>query len=208
MRAMFLVSGMCLLLCAGCGRGGSSGPAPSPQPQEAAASGLATLKKLVTQENYRAMGFQSAEEVQRAQLGNALQVSIIGLDQLKSYRSDTDTNSLLQPSPETIYPVTVDGHVRSSVTIAKAGDGYKTASFGNAPIVVALSRYRQAPDNFAVRIPALNMYYLASRTDNRLMLTPIIDDMRLKLQTGVAVPAQEILRQLVPIATAYNGLPM
>ena len=59
-----------------------------------------------------------------------------------------------------------------------------------------------------VRVLALNMYFLAKRVENRLFLTPIMEDPRLKLPIGEAVPAEIVLEQLVPIANAYNGLPM
>jgi hypothetical protein len=41
-----------------------------------------------------------------------------------------------------------------------------------------------------------------------LLLVPIIDDPRLKLKPGEAVPAQTVIEQLVPLAKEYNGLPM
>jgi hypothetical protein len=100
--------------------------------------------------------------------------------------------------------------VRSSVTVVKKETGYTTASFGNADVVKGLSRYRGAntPDAFAVRIPALSMYFLGNRVENRLMLTPLSEDSRLPLRIGVAVPAEDVVKALVPLAEAYNGLPM
>jgi hypothetical protein len=198
------------LVGAACGQGGRSNKPqpPSQQPREAAANGLATLQKLVTAQNYQAMGFESMDEVKSAALGQPLAVFSIGLSQLREYHSGVDANSLLGASPDAIYPVMVNGQTRSSVTITKSDSGYMPSSFGNAAIVKGLSQYRQAADSFVVRIPALNMYYLGNRVDNRLMLTSITVDTRLKLEPGKAVPADEVLSQLVPIAAAYNGLPM
>ena len=157
------------------------------------------------------MGFDSVEEVKQAQLGQSFAVSNIGLDQLKSYRTGANANSLLSNSSETIYPVTVRGQVKSSVTIVQKEGGYQPSSFGNAEIVKSLSRYRQGENpasDFVVRVLALNMYFLGRHVEDRLFLTPVIDDPRLKLRPGESVPAEIVLEQLVPLANAYNGEPM
>lgn len=101
--------------------------------------------------------------------------------------------------------------MKSSVTISHKENGYQASSFGNAEIIKSLSRYRQAQagsGDFVVRVPAFNMYYLGRRIEKRLLLVPIIDDPRLKLKPGEVVGAETVLEQLVPLANAYNGLPM
>ena len=209
MRSLLLTSGLLLLMVA-C-RGGETPKPPSSQPQQAATDALGVLQKLVNQQNYRAMGFDSVDEVKQAQLGQPLPTFNIGLDQLKGYQTGANANSFLTQNSETIYPVTVNGQVKSSVTVVQKAGGYEPSSFGNAEIVKALSRYRtgeNAANDFVVRVPALNMYFLAKRVENRLFLTPIVDDPRLKLKVGEEVPAEIVLEQLAPIAKAYNGLPM
>jgi hypothetical protein len=198
-----------VLVMVGCQSESAPKP-PAAQPQEAASNAIGVLQKLVTAENYRSFGFESADEVKEAQLGQPLPVSTIGLDKLKSSQSGAEPNSLLATSPETIYPVIVRGNVRSGVTIVHKAAGYEPASFGNAEIVKALSRYRQGQsgNEFVVRIPAFNMYYLARRVENQLILVPIVDDPRLKVKAGEAVPLQRLLVELRPLVDAYNGLPM
>ncbi len=135
----------------------------------------------------------------------------IGLNQLKEYKPGINPDTLLTPSSKTIYPVTVNSEVKSSVTISHKDNGYQASSFGSADIIKSLSRYRraEAPGNdFVVRVPAFNMYYLGRHVNSRLQLVPIIDDTRLKLKTGEAVPAETVLEQLVPLANSYNGLPI
>lgn len=211
MRPILLTGGLLVLIIAvGC-RGKETPKPPSPQPGQAASDGLGVLQKLVNDQNYRAMGFDSLDEVKQAQLGQAFSVSNIGLDQLKRFETGANANSLLSKSSETIYPVAVNGQVKSSITIVQKGDGYQPASFGNAEIIKSLSRYRQgeaAANDFVVRVLALNMYFLGRQIDSRLFLTPIVDDPRLKLRPGEAVPAEIVVQQLVPLANAYNGLPM
>ena len=209
MRSLVTAIALVVLL-AGCESKQAPKP-PSPQPQQGAQDALGVLQKLVNEQNYRAMGFDSVDEVKQAQLSQPLTVMNIPLDRLKSYQAGGDTQALLVKSSETIYPVTVNGQVKSSVTIVQSDAGYAPASFGNAPIIRALSQYRQGPtpeSDFVVRVPALNMYFLGRTVDGKLMLVPIAEDPRLKLRPGEAVPFETALPDLVAAANAYNGLPM
>lgn len=209
MRLALICASTLLLLTAGCRSEQPQKPQPpASNPTEAATSAIRTFQQAVTAQNYRALGFESVDEVKTASLGPPLSQFDIGLDQLKSYKEGADANSLLSASSETIFPVTVNGQVRSSVIVSKREAGYVPATFGRADIVKALSRYREQPNDFAVRVPALNMYYVGRRVENRLFLVPIAEDTRTNLKPGVPLPAEDVLKQLVPIANAYNGLPM
>ena len=53
----------------------------------------------------------------------------------------------------------------------------------------------------------LSFYFLGNRIDNRLTLTPIAEDSRLPFRAGAAVPAEDVLKSIVPLAQSYNGLP-
>ena len=171
-----------LILVAGCAqKRGQSAPPAMGDAQQAASNAITTLQKLVTEQNYKTLGFSSVDEVKSAALAAPLPLFNMGLDRLKSYQAGQDANALLTASSETIYPVTAGGQVRSSVTVVKKESGYTTASFGNAEIVKGLSRYRSdnMPNAFAVRVPALSLYFLGNRIENRLMLTPVAEDSRL-----------------------------
>jgi len=199
-----------LLLLAGCESKQTPKP-PASQPQQAADNAIGVLQKLVNDQNYRSLGFDSVDEVKQAQLGQPLTVMNIPLDALKGYQAGTDPQSLLVKSSETVYPVTVNGQVKSSVTIVRNEAGYAPSSFGNAPIVKALSQYRQSPNadsDFVVRVPALNVYFLGRTVEGKTMIVPIAEDPRFKLRPGEAVPLEAALPELVAAANAYNGLPM
>ena len=184
---------------------------PSAQPQQAADNAIGVLQKLVNEQNYRSFGFDSVDEVKQAQLSQPLAVMNIPLDALKGYQAGTDPQSLLVKTSETIYPVTVNGQVKSSVTIVHTETGYAPSSFGNAPIVKALSQYRQltnAQSEFVGRVPALNLYFLGRTVEGKTMIVPIAEDPRMKLRPGEPVPFEAALPDLVAAANAYNGLPM
>jgi len=206
-----LITGAALipLLIVACQDQGKPPPLTS-QASEAAMGALGVLRQLVTPQNFRSMGFDSPDEVSRAQLGAPLAVSNIGLDQLKQYKPGSDPAALLTTTAETVYPVVVDGNVKSSLTIVKKDGGYAASAFGNADVAKRLGRYRQnaGAEAFIVRVPALNFYFVGQRTPAGLTLTPIVSDPRLRLPEGQPAPANQVLMQLVPVAQAYNGLPM
>lgn len=180
------------------------------QASEAASGALGVLRQLVTAQNYRAMGFDSLEEVSRAKLGQPLNVNNIGLDRLREYQPGGNPEELLSPAADIVYPVVVDGAVKSSLTIVKKDGGYASSAFGNADVAKRLWRYQPAatPDTFIVRVPALSIYFVGQRTSAGLLLTPIVSDPRLRIPEGKPLPADLVLAQLVPLAKAYNGLPL
>jgi hypothetical protein len=209
MRSLILICGLLLSMMA-CQKAETPKP-PSTNPEEAATTAIGVLQKLVNEQNFRELGFDSVDQVKQAQPGQPFNVFKIGLEQLKGYKAEADPNGLLAQSPKTLYPVVVNGQVKSSFTVNHRESGYQASSFGNAAIIKSLSQYRQSGvvgNDFVVRVPAFNMYYLGRRIENRLLLVPIIDDPRLKLKPGEAVPAQTVIEQLVPLAKEYNGLPM
>lgn len=202
----YLVLTCCVFLAAGCSRQGGTPPL-AQQPQEAAINAIAMLRDLVNEQNYKGLGFQSVEEVQLAQLGQPIKVFNIGLESLKAYKASQNPTSLLAPSAEVIYPVTVSGNVRTGVTIIHKEQGYESSSFGNADIVKRLVAYRQSSGDFAVHIPAFNLYFVGRRVKTQVVLAPIANNPRLKAQAGEATPLETVVEQLRPYAESYDGRP-
>jgi len=191
-------------------KGGSAAPPPIEDAVKASSDALATLQQLVTDANYKSLGFDSVAQVKTAALAAPMPVFEIGLDRLKSYQAGQDVGGLLTPSQASIYPVTADGQTKSSITVVKRPNGYVPSSFGNAEIAKGLARYRgsKTADSFAVHVPVLGMYFLATRKDNGLTLTPVTESRRLSFRVGVAVPAEEVVKAIVPLVQTYNGLPL
>jgi len=204
MQSIFLT--IFVLLLTGCSHQKTT-KRPAQQPQEAATNALGELQRLVNEQNYKNLGFQSIEEVKRAQFGQPMSVYYLGLERMKAYQTGQDPNSLLTPSAETIYPVTVGGNVRTGVTIVHNEQGYESSSFGNAGIVQRLAGYRQGPGEFAVRIPAFNLYFVGRHVNTHVLLVPIANNPRLKAQAGEATPLEVVVDQLRPYVDSYDGRP-
>lgn len=185
--------------------------------QKVASESLATFSKLVKkQKNYREMGFTSPDEVRIATLGEPMRVFMVRLDQLRNYQPGSDPNRLLSGGDHVIYPVEVEGHVRSSVIIGKTKGQWKAVSFGSPNLVKMLSTVRKENSDaaglptfsyFVVHVPALNLYFIAHRINEVLLFTPLLDDPRYKFKAGATMLADRTFEAILPAAKAHDGLP-
>jgi hypothetical protein len=178
-----------------------------------AAEGLSRFAALVTRENYRQMGFDSPEEVRSAKLGSPMRQFSVGLEDLRRFETGSDPAKLLGGADTLIFPVLTGERVRSSITLQRDSSGWRAVAFGAPAFTRAAWDARQKVDaaagasSFIVRVPALNLFFLGTRRDGQLMLAPLQDDPRLKLEKGVPAPAATVFMALVPLARAHNDLP-
>lgn len=176
-------------------------------PDEAAQKSLEAFKAVVSEEDFAALGFQSLEEVADAQLGEPLQVSMVPLDRLKEFTQETDPNELLQDGNRVIYPVTVGEEVRSSLEIGPIGGGWQGTTFGSPELIRPLAEQRGGTGDFVVWVPALNMYFMAVRDGEQLILTPAFDYPEANLVTGRTQSASDVFAAIQPLAASHEELP-
>lgn len=185
--------------------------------QSAAARALETFRKLVTNDNYKEMGFESRDEVAAASLGQPNRVYAVGLDKLREYQAGSDANRLLADANRVIYPVAVKEQVRSSVSVEQRDGKWRATDFGSPGLAkqigqatrsLAASSPKPEDGPFIVHVQPFNLYFLGHRADNRLLLTPLGDYSSFNLKSGATAPADEIFAALTPFARKYNELPM
>lgn len=181
-----------------------------------ASEAIETFKELITEENYERMGFGSLDEVDIATLGVPIQVFMVRLDHLKEYEPGTDPESLLSGGDEFNYPLLVNEEVRSSIIVMKRNDEWKAVSFGGPNLITLLTEIRRAKSEetqlplssfSAVRVPALNFYFLAHRVEEGLMFTPLLDDPDFGFGAGATMPADLVFETILPAAQEHDGLP-
>lgn len=191
-------------------------PLPLEEIQKVASEALVTFNKLVTEENYTVMGFESLSEARAASLGEHLRVFMVRLDQLQKYQPGSDPNKILSGGDLVIYPVTVEEQVRSSIVVAKAKERWNATSFGGSNQVKMLTKVRKADSDstglpissyFVVQVPSLNLYFIAHRADEVLMLTPLLDDPGYGFKAGFTMPADKVFEAILPTAKRHDGLP-
>lgn len=181
------------------------------QATEAAGRSLDTLAKLVTEDNYSAMGFESAREAADAALGPPMPVYLVQLDELREY-DGSDPAALLKPLEQVMFPVVSGGATRSGITVENTGDGWKATGFGSAQLTQAIDRASKAAgatDPVVVHVAALRTYFVAHNdADGILQFTPVRDEPELEFRAGASVQADQALLALKPVAQRYNGLPL
>ena len=140
-------------------------------PEEAlltAEKGLAQFKNLVTETNYKDFGFETAEEIHNATLGEPIREFMVGLDELKGYRSEDDPKILLKGGDEYTYPVTAANHVRASLTVGKKGDRL---------LIIPLSDDRKLDFKTGRTIPSERAFALLSKSvSSKIGKPPILLD--------------------------------
>lgn len=208
-----------LVLIAGCSQSGgqqsSSQSTPPPSfgdAQSAAQRGLETFRRLVTSANFKELGFESMDEVSSASLGAPNQVFSVGLEQLKSYQPGGDANRMLADAGRTIYPVMVRDQARASITVEQKNGKWTATGFGDPKLARQISTTTKSVSAqgapMIVHVLPFNLYFVGSRSDNRLMLTPLGDYSAFNVKTGATLSADEVFTALAAFAKNYNGLPM
>jgi len=180
--------------------------------QKTAEAALGTLRKLVTENTARRMGFETPDQAREARIGASVADYMIGLEPLRAYKEGQNPEGLIQPTGAMYYLVDVAGATRCSITVARDDKGWRAVSYGSPLLSRALAKARAGvegdpAESFMVRIPALNLTFLAHRRGARLMLTAVQTAGLYGIREGSTAPAEEILARLQPEAARHDGLP-
>jgi hypothetical protein len=181
-----------------------------PTAEAAAAKALADLQFVTNKQNFGELGFASLAEVATSQLGEPLTIFEIARDRIRAYVHGTPVEGLLIRSRETLYPVVVQGVVKSSVSIVQEPGGFRPSMLGGPVVMKALALYRRhdgGVSDVVVRIPSLNLLFLGRRKNGDLRLVPVFDIPEIHLLANQDMPAEQVLDQLVPLARAANDQP-
>lgn len=176
--------------------------------RSAAQASLPNLARLAAR-NSKALGFATPTEAQRAELSSPMSDFIIGLDTIRKFRPGTDPMSLLRSTGLVVYPVLVEGTVRSSVTMKKQGSEWKAVAFGAPGLSGALKSSRdkvlaranvRSENTFQVRIPAFHLTFVGHVDNGHLMLTPADGYSQYGFEAGTTLAAEDVLSRLQPEA--------
>ncbi len=183
-------------------------------PAQAAAASLNTLAEIVGGDRPDKRGFGSASEAQASTISDGMPVLFVRLDSLVAHKSDQDAKTLLLDKQEVMYPVTVAGDVRSSVTVQKRADGkWEAAKFGNAPVAqtsqsirrsVLSKRSADTGTVSLVEIPTVGALLLSHTEKGVLMVTPVYDIPGTSFTAGVTRTAAEVFSALQPLAAKVD----
>ncbi len=180
------------------------------QTREIAERSLETYRKLVI----RKEGPGAA--VGDLRLGDPFPVAWIGLDELQNFPGGDPSRVFRKGVDKVLYPIQSANEIRSSVMIQKRNDKWVDDAYGNKALTMTLAQSRDrftkqfgkpVSEFYAVSIPALNMYFLATATDGDTTLISVIDHPEIGIKAGVPEKATELMPRLREAARNHNGLP-
>lgn len=190
----------------------SHAAAPTTEASVAAAqSGLASLKELVTEDNYKDLGFESLDEVKKASLAGPLAVRMIQLDELLTLDPSATPESALHDLKQKIFPVFAKGKVRSAITVSQnAGGTWAVTSIGDAALIKALEGAKGVHSRATgkshpyevIQVPALFQVFLAfTDGSGKMHFVTVREDARLgTAKKGEARLARTVLDLLTALA--------
>jgi hypothetical protein len=171
---------------------------------DAADIGFLELDDMVTPDTAEELGFDpntAGSDGAELDKHSPLRVFVVDLNDLRQFKSGNDPEKLLKNPNITIYPITIRGKVRSSVTVelSVTNQKWSAIAWGAPDLIRGLTNNRK-PESRVVYIPALNLYFVGGYENMQLVLTPIRDLRKFKLKAGVWVPARDVFSRLLPAA--------
>ena len=173
---------------------------------------LNSLATNVGTDNYKMFGLKSPEEAKQLQADQVFSSTIIALDRLKKYEG-TDAKDLVTNIDRFVCTV-INRQTQQTVGIVDLEyqkERYLVKGYASSDVSAALGKIDKQlfKQNFSlVRVPALNVYFGSfTGADNQMKFVSLQSNPTLRTEIGEIRPAAEFLKQLVPLANQYNGLP-
>jgi hypothetical protein len=176
----------------------------------AAAASLATLRSLVDGGGASSRSFASADEVDRAVVGEGLPMYMIGLLPLREFRRGNDVRELLVHENAVLFPIAVGTDVRTSTQMsfdpiaqvwAPTAFGRSTLARASAAMREQIRSRRAGSENLVlVEIPALVTCLIGHDEAGVFYLTSLRDIPEARIAAGTTMEAAGLLERLVPIA--------
>lgn len=201
------------LILAACLAASSALAGPAATADEAARHTLGQLPTLGTR-GFRTLGLAGEKEARRSKLGTPLKVYMVGLDALRTYEGGP-TDELLIDLQNAFYPVIVDGEVTSSLGVQQTAEGFETREIRSAELAKLVVQMRSAAMTaekqqerayYLIRIPALQMAFLAQGQGPQLTLRSVSDIPEVGLAANTAISGTELFAKLAPVARAFQGM--
>lgn len=163
------------------------------------------------------MGVATDAELKRSTLGTPLKVYNLRLDHIQEFRKGADARKILQETNEVVYPVHVDGTVKSSLSFRNRDGKWENSSFGGGEILLtepvrakhATKAKREHSQYFLVRARACHQVFVGYLEKEALFLVPAHkhDHVR-EFEVAEGMPAEQAILLLQPHAEKFkNSLP-
>lgn len=175
---------------------------------EAARKGLqGYVNDVLNEENVIRFGFKTLKEARQSRLGTPYEMAMVGLKDLKAYRSGTKLESMLIDTKTLWWPIMVDTVVRTKMEMIFQEQRWIAGEFGGTKSVESVVRAGeqlprllesmgvQAPyDLKLIEIPVLYAVFIYVKGSQGEFLVPaMIQPERLALSQGQIYSVDEVL---------------
>lgn len=179
--------------------------------EQAAQIGVEILQQIgkekEDEEYARSLGFNSADEVRRPQLGNPLHLYRVPLDRLKGFQKRDSPEKLLYDTEILMYPLLVDGQARSVITVkpTHSGKGWHPTGAGYGEFISLVEKHRTPGADIVILVSDLGLKFLATRAEDDFQLIPLSERKNLEIRPGPpALSARETFAKLSLQASKYD----
>lgn len=196
-------------------------PEPPPEASQAAAQGKKSFARLAKNDKLaQELGFLSVAEAadSNTALGPPFAIVRLQIDLLRNFQLNTDPTTVVVFGREFIYPITVEGQVRSSLTVteirsdSQSDPTWRPTVWGSSHLIRFLDKARKnsgvCSSCFTLAIPELSRYYLGNMVADKFLIIPLHSEPTLNLQEGVPIAAEvvfyKLIRELAP-STSESG---
>jgi hypothetical protein len=206
-RAIAVVLACCL--AAGVlAQGNSSSPSDKEKAHEAAQRALPKLSKAASPDK-KSYGFEAADDVTMARLGEPYQVFALTAAAVKAYKPSDTVSNLLIATEEWIFPVQCNGSNRVVLIVRRIDEGWKAVYFGNGVLARQLGGLRarwsgkEAKRVTLVSMTDIRSFWFSVQPESIENLSPLADvglpsgeRLRAPGETAAPTPASESLSKL------------
>jgi hypothetical protein len=168
------------------------------------------VRNIINERNFTNFGFKSLKEARVARLGYPYQVMIIGLKDLKAYKSGLGVKPLLMDVKTLWFPVMVEDETRTKMEIVEKNGNWIAGEFGGVrtvkeieivkkqlPELLESKEVKEPYKIMLVKIPALYAAFLYIESSQGEFLIPaMVQPQRFNLETARLYNADEVLSKL------------
>jgi hypothetical protein len=186
-------------------------------------SAILELTQAAGNGKWQALGFEMEPRNTTLTPLDPLPEAVVHVEKLRDYDPARNPDELMRLSNRITFPLLSGNRVLMSITLAPRGSGWRTTSFGSAPLIRAVMRARlklallSGPGELLlpgkranyriVTVTALNQFFLAADGPSGLYLAPLFDVPHLGFTQGTPMRAREVFQKLLPAAKAFDGTP-
>ena len=183
-------------------------------PAEQVNRSIQTFSRLLTPETVKSFGVNSVEEFRNLRPGKQFRKYMIGLDDVRSFRPETQVSSIIKQLNSTeVSLVNQSGQIQTGIEFIFRDGKWEPGAFGLSPDMARLKNAQRSLTDVQIdtvlfiTIPALQTTFLMTGTGPAANFIVLENNDRLQFRVGSRVPAAEAIRRLKVIADEYNGLP-